>query len=75
MAPKKPKTTANFDVLANQRSLMQVINKLNDEEQVLAMIEHEKSNKRRVTVLLRLHGRYTTLRCKREKAELFGAVK
>jgi hypothetical protein len=50
--------------------------KLNDqlstmpEQQVLDLLNEERRNGKRVTVLERLHQRYTTLRAARERAEL-----
>ena len=50
--------------------------KLNDllsqfsEEQVLAMLNEERTGNRRVSVLQRLHQRYTMLRCARERIDL-----
>lgn len=46
------------------------------EQEVLDLLNEERQNGRRVTVLERLHQRYTTLRTARERAELLkGAVK
>ena len=50
--------------------------KLNDqlstmtEQQVLDMLNDERQHGRRVTVLERLHQRYTTLRAARERVEI-----
>lgn len=50
--------------------------KLNDqlstmtEQQVLDMLNNERQIGKRVTVLERLHQRYTTLRAARERAEI-----
>ena len=50
--------------------------KLNDflsqlsEEQILTMLNEERTGSRRVSVLQRLHQRYTMLRCARERIEL-----
>ena len=50
--------------------------KLNDmlstmtEQQVLDLLNAERANAKRVTVLERLHQRYTTLRAARERAEI-----
>ena len=56
--------------------------KLNDklalmsEEDVLALLNEERATTKRVSVLARLHQRYTTLRAARERAEILkGAVK
>lgn len=50
--------------------------KLNDqlstmtEQQVLDLLTNERQSGKRVTVLERLHQRYTTLRAARERAEI-----
>lgn len=50
--------------------------KLNDvlasmtEQQVLEMLENERVTTRRLSVLERLHQRYTTLRAARERAQI-----
>ena len=50
--------------------------KLNDklstmtEEEVLALLNNERQTAKRVTVLERLHQRYTTLRAARERVEI-----
>lgn len=50
--------------------------KLNDqlstmtEQQVLDLLTNEREGAKRVTVLERLHQRYTTLRAARERAEI-----
>ena len=56
--------------------------KLNDqlalmsEQDVLALLDNERATTKRVSVLARLHQRYTTLRAARERAEILkGAVK
>ena len=56
--------------------------KLNDklalmsEEDVLALLNEERATTMRISVLARLHQRYTTLRAARERAEILkGAVK
>ena len=46
-----------------------------DEASVLAMLEHERKNQRRVSVLERLHQRYNTLRVSRERIELLQEAK
>ena len=53
----------------NWRSLNQKLNLLT-EEQVLQLLNDERIGARRVTVLERLHQRYTTLRAARERVEL-----
>lgn len=40
------------------------------EEQVLALLNDERVNDRRISVLERLHQRYTTLRAARERREI-----
>ena len=50
--------------------------KLNDklstmtEQEVLALLNNERQTAKRVTVLERLHQRYTTLRAARERVEI-----
>ena len=46
-----------------------------DEASVFAMLEHERANERRVSVLQRLHQRYNTLRVSRERIELLQEAK
>jgi hypothetical protein len=46
------------------------------EQQVLDLLNDERQNSKRSSVLARLHQRYTTLRAARERAEILkGAVK
>ncbi len=40
------------------------------EDQVLELLEHEKTGQRRVSILERLHARYCSLRTSRERIEL-----
>ena len=40
------------------------------EEQVLSLLNDERANDRRISVLERLHHRYTTLRAARERREI-----
>lgn len=40
------------------------------EQEVLALLDNERQTAKRVTVLERLHQRYTTLRAARERAEI-----
>lgn len=40
------------------------------EEQVLALLNEERASRRRLSILERLHQRYTTLRAARERMEL-----
>jgi len=51
------------------RKLNDILSQLS-EEQVLTMLNEERANNRRVSVLQRLHQRYTMLRCARERIEL-----
>lgn len=44
------------------------------EQEVLAALEAEMVGERRVTVVERLHQRYTTLRMQRERRELMGRL-
>lgn len=53
----------------NWRELNQKLNLLT-EEQVLQMLNDERIGARRVSVLQRLHQRYTVLRAARERVEL-----
>jgi hypothetical protein len=43
---------------------------LMNEEQVLALLNEERSNRKRLSFLQRLHQRYTTLRAARERLEI-----
>jgi hypothetical protein len=51
------------------RKLNDILSQLS-EEQVLTMLNEERTGGRRVSVLQRLHQRYTMLRCARERIEL-----
>jgi hypothetical protein len=51
------------------RKLNDILSQLS-EEQVLAMLNAERTGSRRVSMLQRLHQRYTMLRCARERIEL-----
>ena len=51
------------------RKLNDILSQLS-EEQVLTMLNEERTGSRRVSVLQRLHQRYTMLRCARERIEL-----
>lgn len=53
----------------NWRSLNQELNLLT-EEQVLQLLNDERIGARRVTILQRLHQRYTMLRAARERVEI-----
>jgi hypothetical protein len=53
----------------NWRSLNQKLNLLT-EEQVLQLLNDERIGARRVTILERLHQRYTMLRAARERVEI-----
>lgn len=53
----------------NWRELNQKLNLLS-EQQVLQMLNDERVGARRVTVLERLHQRYTALRAARERVEI-----
>lgn len=55
----------------NWRQLNQVLPTL-DEDTVKRMLDDERKGEQRVTVLVRLHQRYTTLRMMRERTELLG---
>ncbi len=56
------------------RKLNEVLADLS-EEQVLRLLEDERITHRRLTVLQRLHQRYTTLRASRERIELLKEAK
>jgi hypothetical protein len=51
------------------RKLNDILSQLS-EEQVLTMLNEERTGSRRVSVLQRLHQRYTMLRCARERIDL-----
>jgi hypothetical protein len=51
------------------RKLNDILSQLS-EEQVLTMLNAERTGSRRVSMLQRLHQRYTMLRCARERIEL-----
>jgi hypothetical protein len=51
------------------RKLNDILSQLS-EEQVLTMLNEERAGSRRVSMLQRLHQRYTMLRCARERIEL-----
>ena len=53
----------------NWRELTQRLNLLT-EEQVLQLLNEERIGARRVTILQRLHQRYTMLRAARERVEI-----
>jgi len=55
----------------NWRQLNQVLPTL-DEDTVKQMLEDERKGEQRVTVLVRLHQRYTILRAARERMEILG---
>jgi hypothetical protein len=59
----------------NWRELNDVLNGL-DEQKILTLLNEERVTRRRVTVMTRLHQRYTILRAARERRELLNdAVK
>jgi hypothetical protein len=45
-----------------------------DESAVWRLLEYERSGAQRVTVLIRLHQRYTMLRAARERTEILGDI-
>ena len=53
----------------NWRSLNATINDLSEEE-VLHLLDVERTGERRISMLQRLHQRYTALRAARERVEL-----
>jgi hypothetical protein len=44
------------------------------EEEAKTALEHESANRRRASILIRLHQRYCTLRMERERAALLDGV-
>jgi len=58
-----------MDALDNWRKLNNILNSF-DEQEVLALLEHEKKNRCRAMFLQRLHQRYSALRVSRERIEL-----
>ena len=46
-----------------------------DEQQVGELLQYERENERRLSVLQRLHQRYNTLRVTRERLEILGEAK
>jgi hypothetical protein len=55
----------------NWREINKVLPDL-DEDAVLRLLDEERKGEQRVTVLVRLHQRYTMLRAARERAEILG---
>jgi len=55
----------------NWRDLNRILPTL-DEDTVRRMLEDERRGEQRVTVLVRLHQRYTILRAARERTEILG---
>ena len=55
----------------NWRDLNKILPTL-DEDTVKRMLEDERKGEQRVTVLVRLHQRYTILRAARERMEILG---
>jgi hypothetical protein len=53
----------------NWRSLNATINDKTEEE-VLELLNHERQTERRISMLQRLHQRYTILRAARERVEI-----
>ena len=45
-----------------------------DEDAVLRLLDEERKGEQRVTVLVRLHQRYTMLRAARERMEILGGA-
>ena len=45
-----------------------------DEDTVLRLLDEDRKGEQRVTVLVRLHQRYTMLRAARERMEILGDV-
>lgn len=57
----------------NWRQLNKILPTL-DEYEVFRLLEDERKNEKRQTVLIRLHQRYTILRATRERTEILGGV-
>lgn len=57
----------NWRTLNDAASLM-------TEEEAKETLEYERANKRRASILIRLHQRYCTLRAERERAALLDGV-
>jgi hypothetical protein len=55
----------------NWREINKVLPDL-DEDAVLRLLDEERKGEQRVTVLVRLHQRYTMLRAARERMEILG---
>jgi hypothetical protein len=55
----------------NWREINKVLPDL-DEDAVLRLLDAERKGEQRVTVLVRLHQRYTMLRAARERMEILG---
>ena len=53
----------------NWRSLNASLSEL-DEDQVLTLLTQERESERRISMLQRLHQRYTSLRAARERVEI-----
>lgn len=53
----------------NWRSLNASINNMNEQE-VLDLLNQERTGERRISMLQRLHQRYTSLRAARERVEI-----
>lgn len=62
--------------MPNYLTWMELNDRLADltEQEVLDLLEDEKRDARRSTVLVRLHQRYTVLRMLRERAELMELI-
>lgn len=58
----------------NWRELNETLNSL-DEATVLSLLKDEQKDRQRVTVLTRLHQRYTILRAARERKEILAKIK
>lgn len=74
MSKKKPQEpdddTVGLDsLLDNWQVLNKYISKIT-EEQAWALLNNERADKKRPQFLLRLYGRYNTMRTQRERSEL-----
>lgn len=59
--------------LANAQSVNKALKTLT-EEQLKHLLAYEKAHDNRMSIVLRLYGRYNLLRAKRERAQLLGST-
>lgn len=60
-------------VLKNWRTMNHHLTQLTEEE-VVTLLDYEKNNQKRMSVLERLHQRFNMLRCTRERLEILAIV-